>query len=169
MKKGSDKNKGHEINIIIDGVKWQTQPLDYKKLIPEVVKIILTHELISEFVEVNIRLTDDAVMQQLNKQFRHLDKPTNVLSFPADIEDSLSPFFDAELLVLGDIALGYETLVQESKDQGKTFKDHFIHLLVHGILHNLGFDHLTDGEAQEMEELEIKILEKLGINNPYEK
>ena len=167
MKSTMDHLHNNEINLIIDSVRWQNPLLNYDQLVKEVVKITLNHELISEFVELNVRLTDDAVMQQLNKDFRQQDKPTNVLSFPADPEDEMSPFFTPDLLPLGDIALGYETLEREAKEQGKTFKDHFIHLLIHGLLHNLGFDHLTDEEAEEMEEREIQILKSLGINNPY--
>lgn len=167
MQKSSNHTPGHEINLIIDSVKWQTHPLGYESLVFDIVKAVLKHELISDFVELNVRLTDDAVMQQLNKDFRHQDKPTNVLSFPAEPEDEMSPFYNPALLQLGDIALGYETLEREAKEQGKSFKDHFTHLLIHGTLHNLGFDHQTDAEAEEMEGLESQILNSLGISNPY--
>lgn len=168
MEKVRQIRQDHEINLIIDEERWQSHPLPYNKLIPAIIEIVLKVELISDFIELNIRLTSDDVMQQLNKDFRNLDKPTNVLSFPAYHEDGPNFFASNDLLPLGDIAFGYETIEREVKEQGKTFKDHFIHLLIHGTLHLLGFDHLTDDEAEEMEALEIRILKGLGIKNPYE-
>ncbi len=168
MQKVRQEQQDHDINLIIDEERWQSQPLPYNKLIPAIIEIVLKIELISDFVELNIRLTNDEVMQQLNKDFLNLDKPTNVLSFPAHHDESINFFANNnDLLPLGDIAFGYETIDREANEQGKTFKDHFIHLLIHGTLHVLGFDHLTDDEAEEMEALEIHILKGLGINNPY--
>ena len=107
--------------------------------------------------EISLVLADDALIQGLNKQYRGKDKPTNVLSFPQDEEFSL-----------GDIVLALETIEKEAREQNKTFRDHVIHLTVHGTLHLLGHDHENPDEAADMEELEIRILHKLGINNPYE-
>lgn len=107
--------------------------------------------------ELSIVLADDAFIQQLNKQYRSKDKPTNVLSFPQDHPD-----------MLGDIILAHETIATEANDQNKSFENHVTHLIVHGVLHLLGLDHEDDKEADEMEALEIKILLHLGIKNPYE-
>ncbi len=104
-----------------------------------------------------VMLTNDATMQTLNKQFRGFDKPTNVLAFSSE-----------EAAFLGDIALGYETVVKEAFEQSKPFDHHVQHLLVHGFLHLLGYDHLSDAEAEAMETLEIAILADSGIPNPYE-
>lgn len=104
----------------------------------------------------SIRLTNDTGIQQLNRDFRQKDKPTNVLSFPHD---------DPEYL--GDIAISYETIKREAEEQGKDFIHHFTHMLIHGFLHLNGYDHETDAEAEEMESLEIKILADMGIENPY--
>ena len=107
--------------------------------------------------EISLVLADDVFVQALNKQYREKDKPTNVLSFPQDEEFSL-----------GDIIMALETIQKEAEDQNKKFEDHAVHLAVHGTLHLLGFDHETDDEAAEMETLEIKILNSIGLKNPYE-
>jgi probable rRNA maturation factor len=112
-----------------------------------------------------IALSDDASVQKLNAGFRGKDKPTNVLSFPAgetavaDAETGARP--------LGDIILALETVMAEAAEQEKPAAHHFQHLVVHGALHLLGFDHETDSEASEMESLEIEILAGLGIPDPY--
>lgn len=109
---------------------------------------------------VTIVLANDAFVRELNRDFRGLDKPTNVLSFP----DSRFPIPDSRL---GDIVLARQTVEREAKAQGKTVKAHAAHLLVHGTLHLLGHDHERKKDAEKMEALEIKILKKLGISNPY--
>lgn len=107
--------------------------------------------------EISIVLADDAFVQNLNREYRGKDKPTNVLSFPQD-----------EHGLLGDVILAHETLSREAKEQDKSFEDHLMHLVVHGTLHLMGHDHENDEEAEEMEALEIKILEQLGVENPYQ-
>jgi probable rRNA maturation factor len=106
--------------------------------------------------EISVVLADDAFVKELNKQYRGKDKPTNVLSFPSDLAGEL-----------GDIVFAFETIEKEAKEQQKTFRNHTAHLLVHGFLHLLGHDHMDEKEARIMENKEIKILKKLGINNPY--
>jgi probable rRNA maturation factor len=111
--------------------------------------------------EISVLLTSDAEQQRLNKAWRNIDKPTNVLSFP-----QIEPFSPVEGLI-GDISLARETLEREAKEQGVTLEAHFTHLVVHGFLHILGYDHLTEDEALAMESLEIQILKTLGIADPY--
>lgn len=111
--------------------------------------------------EVSVVLTDDAEQQELNKQWRGIDKSTNVLSFP-----QLEPFTPVSGLV-GDIILAEETVRREADEMGITLEAHFTHLMVHGFLHLLGYDHIDDDEAAEMEGLETKILATLGIADPY--
>lgn len=106
---------------------------------------------------VAIVLMDDDAIRDINHQFRGKNKPTNVLSFPSDEKGEL-----------GDILLAYETIAREAADQGKSMKAHTTHLLVHGTLHLLGYDHETDEQAKVMESLEISICAQLGIDNPYE-
>ena len=117
-------------------------------------------------VEVAVMLTDDAAIRVLNKDFRGIDKPTNVLSFPAPETDGAENE-DAAPRALGDIAIAYETLRREACDEAKPFLNHLSHLAVHGFLHLIGYDHETDDEADEMEALEIAILAQLGIPDPY--
>lgn len=112
--------------------------------------------------EISVALADDAIVRGLNREWRGFDKPTNVLSFPAAEPDELE---DAPHI--GDIILAYETVEREAQSDGKTFADHTTHLIIHGMLHLLGFDHETDEEAQEMEALEIAALADLGIADPY--
>lgn len=109
--------------------------------------------------EVSILLCDDAEIRTLNHQWRGFDKPTNVLSFPAPGEHEDMP--------LGDIAVAFETCEREARADGKTFDDHVTHLVVHGVLHLLGYDHETESEAEEMEDTERRILRTLGISDPY--
>jgi len=108
--------------------------------------------------EVSVLLTDDAAIQELNRTWRGIDKPTNVLSFPAAEKAG-------ELL--GDIVIAYETLHAESAAEGKPFLHHLAHLAVHGFLHLLGYDHATDSQAAAMEGLEREVLASLDIADPY--
>jgi probable rRNA maturation factor len=113
---------------------------------------------------VSLLFTDDAHMEVLNTSWRGMKKSTNVLSFPAI---GLSPKDHGLQPFLGDIALAFETIRQESQDQGLKFEDHLTHLVLHGFLHLLGFDHAKDDEADRMEGLETAILGGLGIKDPH--
>ncbi|MCB5174787.1 MULTISPECIES: rRNA maturation RNase YbeY [Microvirga] len=115
-----------------------------------------------EDFEVSVMLADDAQIRELNRTWRNKDKPTNVLSFPAPEQPGAEGPRH-----LGDIALAYETLVRESEEESKALADHFAHLIVHGVLHLLGYDHEIEAEAEIMEALEVKALATLGIADPY--
>lgn len=108
-------------------------------------------------------LTDDATVQRLNAQWRGIDKPTNVLSFPPG-PHAAEP---DGVVSLGDIAIAYETTAREAAEESKPFADHVSHLAVHGFLHLLGHDHDTDKAADAMEQLERDILARLGVPDPY--
>jgi probable rRNA maturation factor len=121
-------------------------------------------------VEVSVRLTDDAEVHALNRQYRGKDKPTNVLSFPMvqpDLLDTVSQNSDDGELLLGDIVLAHGVCVAEAAERGIAAGDHFTHLVVHGTLHLLGYDHMTDEEGDAMEEIERAALGDLGVADPY--
>ena len=120
-------------------------------------------------VEVAVRLTDDAEVRGLNAQYRHQDKPTNVLSFPMvqpDLLDGLANSDDGEIL-LGDIVLAFETCAAEAEAKSIALADHARHLIVHGMFHLLGLDHGDDAAAAHMEALETAALATLGLADPY--
>lgn len=110
-----------------------------------------------------IAFTDDAAVQALNRDYRGKDKPTNVLSFPMD-----SGTLPGAERHMGDIALAYETVAREAQESGIPLRDHALHLIVHGSLHLIGYTHEKASEAERMESLEIRVLSRLGIENPYE-
>ncbi|TNM66293.1 rRNA maturation RNase YbeY [Aliirhizobium smilacinae] len=113
--------------------------------------------------ELSLVFTNDDSIQEINAEWRGMDKPTNVLSFPAfPLEPGGMPG-----PMLGDIVVARETVEREAVDLDKTFDDHLTHLLVHGFLHLFGYDHLEKDEAEEMEALETRILASLGLSDPY--
>lgn len=114
----------------------------------------------SEF-EVTVRIVDEAESQTLNHDYRGKDKPTNVLSFPFDVPEGI------ELPLLGDLVICRQVVEQEADEQQKPVLDHWAHMVVHGILHLRGYDHIKDDEAEEMEALETQILASLSIPDPY--
>jgi probable rRNA maturation factor len=119
--------------------------------------------------ELAIVLADDAMLRRLNKEWRGKDSPTNVLSFPAQDFSAALPVAPASgaPLPLGDIVLAFGTVRREAEEQGKGLGDHLSHLVVHGVLHLLGFDHEAEAEAERMEALERVVLAGLGIADPY--
>lgn len=130
--------------------------------------------------ELSLVLADDALLHQLNRQYRQVDRPTNVLSFPggvapapADGSASAGPAAPGPAIpggapaMLGDVVLAVETVTAEAAAQGKAMSDHFSHLVVHGVLHLLGYDHLAAADAAAMESLEIEVLAGLGVADPY--
>lgn len=114
-----------------------------------------------EEYELTIRIVDKDEIQSLNHTYRHKDKPTNVLSFPFE-----SPI-EVSLPLLGDLVICHEIVVEEAAQQEKTLEAHWAHMVVHGVLHLKGYDHIDDTEAEVMESLEIKILNHFDIPNPY--
>jgi probable rRNA maturation factor len=117
---------------------------------------------LSDGASIAVSLADDARVREANRAFRGKDAPTNVLSFPGAPPDQIgaSPY-------LGDVILAYETVAAEAADEGKPLADHVRHLVVHGVLHLIGYDHMTDDEAARMESLETAILASLGVPDPY--
>lgn len=167
-----------ELNISIEEPRW-------KKAIPDVFEVVrkvknATFEYVADNEDIdilssakplliNLCLSDDKHVHQLNRDFRNKDKPTNVLTFAnmdfADF-DANSGVFDE--IDLGNIIIAYETMLKEAETENITLYAHFCHLLTHGFLHILGFDHIEDEEAKYMESFEKNILQNLGIENPYQ-
>ena len=119
-------------------------------------------------VEISVRLTGDEEVRALNAQWRGKDKPTNVLSFPLAEPAELDGGSDGPGLMLGDIVLARGICLAEAEDKQLPIEDHAAHLLVHGTLHLLGYDHHDDASAADMESREIRALARLGIGDPYE-
>ncbi len=120
-------------------------------------------------VSVSVHFGTDDEVQALNRDYRHKDKPTNVLSFPMlepDMFDALANTDDGEVL-LGDIMLAYQTCAREAEEKGVALTAHATHLVAHGMLHLLGHDHIEEADAEIMEALEVKALANLGLDNPY--
>jgi len=121
-------------------------------------------------IEIAVRLTSDDEVHTLNRQYRQQDKPTNVLSFPMvqpDLIESLSNTDDGEIL-LGDIVLAYGVCAREAAEKDVSIEDHAAHLIVHGVLHLLGHDHMNDVDADAMEAIERAAMASLGLHDPYE-
>lgn len=118
-------------------------------------------------IEISITFTNDNKIRKINKQFRNCDKATNVLSFPLYEKEFINVIKNEDFVELGDIILSFDTISRESKEQQKMFENHLTHLIVHSILHLLGYDHINSEEAKEMENIEIVVLDKLDIKNPY--
>lgn len=118
--------------------------------------------------EISIVLGDDILVQGLNRDFRNQDRPTNVLSFPlAEGEVAAAGAMSGGPLMLGDVVLAFETVTREAGEQAKSPRDHTLHLVVHGVLHLMGYDHGTEAEARVMERMEQQVLADLGIADPY--
>jgi probable rRNA maturation factor len=149
------------IEVEIDDPAWTVALPDAEQIVERAAEAALEEIAPSEGeapVVVAVLLTGDAAVADLNRRFRGKAGPTNVLSFPAAANPEGQ---------LGDIALAYGVCAREASDQGKTLEQHLIHLVVHGVLHLLGYDHEADGEAEAMEALERSILETLGVPDPY--
>ncbi len=148
----ADEDNDLEVDVLIKSPLWEGKQ--------DVLVDALSAAAVAEAKRgsVSLLLGDDATIARLNKEFRGKDGPTNVLSFPAP---RVSPEF------LGDIALAAETIVEEAQFQGKRFENHAAHLVVHGFLHLLGYDHEKDEDAVRMEARERAILASIGIEDPY--
>lgn len=152
-----------EVLVVADC--WQSEP-DAEAVIQRAVAVAaeIADADIGE-AEIAVMLTDDAGIRTLNSNWRGIDKPTNVLSFPALQVSPGGP--DDAPRMLGDIAIAYETTRKEADDEQKPFEHHLSHLAVHGFLHLIGYDHEKDDDADAMETLEQEILAQLGIPDPY--
>ena len=151
-------NPSHQVEI-----SRAVEPLDEEPdepAITQAVELVL-NSLERPNSEVSVRLVSENEIAELNNTYRSKEGATNVLSFPADIKIE-------QVDILGDVVICTSVVANEANDFGKTYPDRFRHMLVHGVLHLLGYDHMEDQEREEMESLEIRLLSQLGIENPYE-
>ena len=148
------------VEIIIDSKMWATEP-DAEETVRRAI-VQAADFVAAGDVELAVMLTDDTAIRALNNQWRGLDKPTNVLSFPAP-----AALRGDSPVHLGDIAIAYETVAREAESEGKPLAHHLSHLAVHGFLHLLGYDHESEPEAEAMEQQERAILARLRIPDPY--
>ena len=155
------------VEVIIASPKWRSHP----RAAPLVRKAIATAANVAStpHAELAIVLTNDSAIRALNDRWRKRNAPTNVLSFPAKkpTKKAAKKRGDNVPRQLGDIVIAFETTAREAAAEGKTFEHHLVHLAVHGFLHLLGYDHATDRDAKEMERLEVDILARLHVPDPY--
>jgi probable rRNA maturation factor len=152
-----------QVDVLVEDPRWEALG-DLEALAAGAVEAALgvARDAPAGPLELSLMLADDAALQALNRDWRGKDRPTNVLSFPAPPqEETPGPRH------LGDIAMAYETLAREAEQDGKSLTDHALHLIVHGTLHLVGYDHEEEAEAETMEGLEIEALARLGVGNPY--
>lgn len=150
-------------DILVNAENWKAHA-DSEAVVERAITAAAAAARAPAGAEVAVMLTDDATIRTLNRDWRGIDKPTNVLSFPAAPQPGAGA---GAPTMLGDIAIAYETTAREAEAEGKPFADHLSHLAVHGLLHLLGYDHETDAEAEVMEALERDILAGLDIADPY--
>ena len=158
------------VDVIVEDQQWKT--VDLPHLAEKAVAATFAHlKLDPSAWEVTVLACDDHRISALNREFRDSPKPTNVLSWPsadrAATKDGETPDRPAGEPELGDIALAFETCQREAAEQRKPFEQHILHLIVHGILHLLGYDHVRKGDGDLMESTEIAILQLLGVPDPY--
>lgn len=149
---------GGAVEVEVEADAWLAALPDLQSIAVEAARAALATEKDGESLEVSLLFADDAELRRLNATFRDADRPTNVLAFPAE------PLFRPHL---GDVALAFETCAQEAEDQHKPLANHVRHLVVHGVLHLLGWDHGSDSDAETMERLERDVLRGLGVADPY--
>jgi probable rRNA maturation factor len=164
------------IELVHEGGAWDLAALH--ELSERAARATLAHlDLSASEYEIALLACDDTRIAELNAQFRAKPQPTNVLSWPAwdmsaehdgDLPDLPPEGHADDPESLGNIALSYETCLREAREQGKPLKEHLLHLVVHSVLHLLGYDHIRDKDAALMEETEIAILATLGVENPYD-
>ena len=161
----------HIIDVSVQDSEWESFDA-IEALVQDVAQKALSMALLPEAaqgkpLEASIVLANDDLVQILNHEYRDKNKPTNVLTFAALDDEEHEELMPGEALHLGDVILAYQTIEREAQEQNKLMSDHLKHLIVHGVLHLLQYDHETEDEANDMETLEIRVLESLGIQNPY--
>ncbi|MCC3862349.1 rRNA maturation RNase YbeY [Pseudemcibacter aquimaris] len=173
------QNQGLEWDIAVDYAEWETALPNFHEIIEQSIELIKSEVTeggrLEQFmlIEVGVVLCDDNLIHELNRDYRNKDKATNVLSFNGLDEDEISTLLKEgepsaqHPYSLGEIYIAYETVKREADEAGIQLKAHFTHMVIHGLLHLLGYDHIKDNEAEIMEAIEVKLLKKLGIDDPY--
>ena len=170
-----------DISFSLESGDWETAAADVERLTDAAARAAFEAAEKPEIlggdtpVEMSLVLADDALVQTLNRDYRDKDKPTNVLSFALldDLDDTDESTDDVLArdegmpILIGDVILAFETVQREAREQGKSFGNHLTHLVIHGVLHLLGYDHQSDPDADRMERLETSILARMGIADPY--
>ena len=169
-------NPALEISFSLEAGDWEATVTDVEMLVEAAARAAFKAAERPEILngapaEMSLVLADDALVQTLNRDYRDKDKPTNVLSFALlddldDTDDALARDEGMPILI-GDVILAFETVQREAREQGKSVGDHLTHLVIHGVLHLLGYDHQSDPDADRMERLETSILARMGIADPY--
>lgn len=163
--KRSMKSAVH-IHLMIEDARWRARD-GASRLVRRAARTTLRRQARGlRTAELGLVLADDRRLRTLNRTWRGIDKATNVLAFPAD-DGSTGDALGSPPRQLGDVVVAYETIATEARAQGKSFEAHLTHLIVHGVLHLLGFDHATASEAADMEAVEIAIMAELGWPDPY--
>jgi probable rRNA maturation factor len=144
-----------DLQIVVDDAHGLPVERDFQTWLIETVC------LFQQDAEVTIRVVDEQESQQLNGEYRGKSKPTNVLSFPFEAPPGI------EIDLLGDLIICKQVVEREAQEQNKSITSHWAHMVVHGALHLLGYDHIDDEDAQEMESLEVEIMQKMGFSDPY--
>jgi len=147
------------VDVLIESPLWEKEPRAAETI--ERAISAAAEAIDAPLGEVVVMLADDETVRSLNRDWRKIDKPTNVLSFPAAQTPGIEP------LMLGDIVIAYETLTRECEAEDRVFLHHLAHLAVHGFLHLMGYDHQNDSDAEAMEQLETAILARLDMPDPY--
>jgi probable rRNA maturation factor len=153
------------LEIRYSDAHWKRPLPKAKKLAEAAVAATLAYERVKQPVDITLTLAGDAYVRKLNHAWRGKDKPTNVLSFPLMPLGLDLP--KGQILMLGDIVLARQTLLCEATAEGKSLAAHYQHLIVHGVLHLLGYDHEGDDETEDMQAREVRILKRLGVRDPY--
>lgn len=155
-----DAKRRPAVDIIVASHLWSRRP-GARSLVRRAINAAAA--AVASSGEVAVLLTDDASIRTMNREWRHKNVPTNVLSFPSPA----TPASRTATPLLGDIVIAYETTEREARDERKAFAHHLAHLAIHGFLHLLGYDHVRVGQAERMEELEVAILAHLDVPDPY--
>jgi len=162
-----------DVDVATSGGAWVERCADPEALCRRAAKAAFDMALVDgiglsgDHAEVSVLLSDDERVHGLNRDYRGIDRPTNVLSFSGNDDEALDHHPDDAPVLLGDIVVAFETVSSEARRDGKTLDAHLAHMIVHGMLHLMGYDHETDDDANEMEAMEIRVLAHLGVADPY--